>query len=95
MVQLIALNYFNGLVQFSVCTTFSIIAFFFNGQILHFGTINVFELLAGTGTLFSVELLVQTDTLFSIELLVQTDTFFGIELLYFFDFTSGAFSLHW
>ena len=57
MVQLIALNYFLGVVQFSVWTTFSIVAFFFNGQILHFGTINVFELLAGTGTLFGNELL--------------------------------------
>ena len=57
MVQLIALNYFLGVVQFSVWTTFSIVAFFFNVQILHFGTIDVFELLAGTGTLFGIELL--------------------------------------
>ena len=71
MVQFSLMNYLDEVVQFSVCTTFSIVAFFFNGQILHFGTIGLFELLAGIGTLL------------------------GIELLYFFDFTSGAFSLHW
>ena len=57
MVQLIALNYFLGVVQFSVWTTFSIVAFFFNEQILHFDTIEILELLVGIGTLFGIELL--------------------------------------
>ena len=57
MVPLIALNYFLGVVQFSVWTTFSIVAFFFNEQILHFDTIEILELLVGIGTLFGIELL--------------------------------------